>query len=153
MELLSSLFFVGLEMAFSSDFENWIEGVAQYDTRLKWATIGRTAEHTPKSTISFSELGGVRIPRGYYNYSTHSVETLPEQNLLNLVGYDFLSPLDGSSELPLDLEGLKADLELVRNNLRQLYQSNEITRLSRSQIAIQCSHSRYLEAIDALQSD
>ena len=119
-------------------------------------------------------MDGVRIPRGYYNYSTHSVETLPEQNLLNLVGYDFLSPLDSSSELPLDLEGLKADLEIVKNNLRrvkayfhkfsksneiilpkvrQLYQSNEITHLSRSQIAIQCSHPRYLEAIDALQSN
>ena len=45
-----------LRMAFSSDFENWIEGAAQYDTRLKWATIGRTAEHTPKSTISFRHV-------------------------------------------------------------------------------------------------
>ena len=67
-----------------------------------------------------SELDGVRIPRGYYNYSTHSVETLPEQNLLNLVGYDFLSPLDSSSELPLDLESLKADLEFVKDNLRRV---------------------------------
>jgi len=133
------------------DNEYWIEAAAQYDTRLKWATIGRTAEHKPKSTISFSELDGVRIPRGYYNYSTHSVETLPEQNLLNLVGYDFLSPLDSSTDVPLDVEELKLDLEIVKNNLRQLYQSNEITRLSRSQIAIQCSHPRYLQAIEALQ--
>ena len=63
-------------------------------------------------------MDGVRIPRGYYNYSTHSVETLPEQNILNLVGYDFLSPFDSSSELLLDVEGLKADIELVKNNLR-----------------------------------
>ena len=67
-----------------------------------------------------SELDGVRIPRGYYNYSTHSVETLPEQNIFNLVGYDFLSPLEGGSELPLDIEGLKADIELVKNNLRRV---------------------------------
>ena len=75
---------------------------------------------TGKNENFKSELDGVRIPRGYYNYSTHSVETLPEQNLLNLVGYDFLSPLDSSSELPLDLEGLKADLEIVKNNLRRV---------------------------------
>ena len=36
---------------------------------------------------------------------------------------------------------------------RQLYISNEITRLPRSQIAIQCSHPRYLEAVEALQSN
>ena len=35
---------------------------------------------------------------------------------------------------------------------RQLYQSNEITYLSRSQIAIQCAHPRYLQAVEALQS-
>ena len=130
---------------------------------------------TGKIENSKSELEGIRIPRGYYNYSTHSVETLPEQNLLNLVGYDFLSPLDSSSELPLDIEGLKADLEFVKDNLRRvksyfhkffskaneiilpkirkLYQSNEITHLPRSQIAIQCSHPRYLQAIEALQSN
>ena len=42
--------------SFSSDIENWIEGAAQYDTRLKWATIGRLAEHTPKHTISFRHV-------------------------------------------------------------------------------------------------
>ena len=75
---------------------------------------------TGKIENSKSELEGIRIPRGYYNYSTHSVETLPEQNLLNLVGYDFLSPLDSSSELPLDIERLKADLEFVKDNLRRV---------------------------------
>ena len=75
---------------------------------------------TIKIENSKSELDGVRIPRGYYNYSTHSVETLPEQNLLNLVGYDYLSPLETSSELPLDLEGLKADFEFVKDNLRRV---------------------------------
>ena len=43
-------------MAFSSDVENWIEAAAQYDTRLKWATIGRNADHKPKTTISFRNV-------------------------------------------------------------------------------------------------
>ena len=85
-----------------------------------------------------SELDGVRIPRGYYNYSTHSVETLPEQNIFNLVGYDFLSPLDSVSELPLDIEGLKADIELVKNNLRTVKSFFKHWNATRKALPLQC---------------
>ena len=38
------------------DAEYWIEAVAQYDTRMVWNNIGRTADGKPKSTISFTHV-------------------------------------------------------------------------------------------------
>ena len=66
-----------LRMSFSSDFENWIEGAAQYDTRLKWATIGRTADHMPKSTISFRHVSIIAssIRKFHPEYRTGKLKT------------------------------------------------------------------------------
>ena len=35
------------------DAEYWIEAMAQYDTRIKWSNVGRTAEGKLAKSISF----------------------------------------------------------------------------------------------------
>ena len=38
------------------DAEYWIEAMAQYDTRIKWSNVGRTAEGKLAKSISFRNV-------------------------------------------------------------------------------------------------
>ena len=41
---------------------------AQEETRIRWASIGKSPDGRDINVKSLTKLDGVRIPKGYYNY-------------------------------------------------------------------------------------
>ena len=71
----------------------------------------------------------MRIPDGYWNYDLGEVETLPEQSMLRLIGYDFARD---------DAERAK-----LEKRIRHIYQTDQIRQLSRSQLHHRIVQPRY----------
>lgn len=150
-----------LEEAFTSELDTMDQHAPMFrkmaNSEIKKLTLfGRDGKIVPPAMQP--------LPKGYFNYQTNRVETLPEQSFLRLVGFEHLhlalTPTSGDvidEELlqltgkSIAIEEYNSRIELLRERIEQNF-SKVAKHSTRSELVTQFADDAYMAYVFQLQS-